>query len=1551
MGWGIHRALTLRHLCRAILCALVLQTASDTLLQAKAEQQAERLEPGEAYVTRFSGTRTEGDTTIIDTSGVVGSIVDVRAPGQAPQGHHWLNEPQRLPVTAAEVGQVFGIAFDDANPPNIYLSATSAFGLHRSSDGSEWMSGQWGAGGGPGTIWKLDAANGYKPVVFAHVMLNGTPNSAAALGAIAYDRQHKQLMVSDLETGMIHRLKIEDGSDLGHYDHGMEGRAKFVDATSGAQQSLSAVAFDPMSGARIADCPEGEFTSTPACWNFADFRRRVWGLGLRREENGGERLFYAIWSSQGFGNPDFAKAGADEQRNSVWSIAIAADGDFDRTSVRREYSLPDFFLDPEDIKRAGRSNPVSDIEFPECTADPVMLTAERGGVRNLGLAAANAFAFPNESRVLRFESDSSGVWKPTGRYDIGYYDRKKDKAPYLRANAAGGVDFGFGYKSDWTIDPENRNGWVWMSGDDLCSPFAPCFNPDTGKREDGSEVHGIEGMPQAAFDEVAPAQSTQPYPANGEPYPPKGPQQSWMIDADENVGPDGLVIMAELTKKDATDIGDVEVYEPCQGEPGASELPPPSEAPPVTEPPPDAVPPPVTQAPPGEGPDLEKRKDGPAQCDEGGVCAFTITVTNLGPGVWSGPLMELDTLPPGATLIGFAPQPEWRCNQALGTRFIDCYHDFVALQPGEAVQLTIDLLLPVGLVGLVQNCVEDTFLPSNDPLDPAVILAIERVLNAFGYPVGPIDGILDINTQNAIAMLQADSGLPVTGIPDQTIIQSLFPAGVGGDRNPANDRACHTVDIVPLPPPPPAAQPDIEVRKSQRTAECNPDGLCTFDILFINRGPVPWTGRPEVTDTLPPGANLESSSPPWICSQSGAQVRCQYPLELTLAPGDIRQITITLRMPPNLTPGVQNCVEILWPPGVRDPNPGNDRMCIPVRVAPPQNQDIETQKMLQGSPCTAGQDCQFELWFTNRGPGDWTGKPALIDTLPAGATFKSATAPWACTQTGGDVTCEHPDVTLPAMQSLKVTITLTMPATIPAGAKNCSRVKHPPGYVDPVPGNDEACIGLPPSGPQGPPPPPRTEKCNATVKAGGDAPETIDIDLSGYQGTAKFSWEHFSIKDRMKVTAGGQLIHDTQCVGGSGTKDFPIAGFTSVRVEVLPNCDGTSTGTQWEFKVECPGLQPGQPPPQQPPAGLPDFEMKKSQTTPACTPGGSCSFEIQLINKGPGPWTDRPELKDMLPAGATFESVSPPPWTCTQSGAELRCKHPTDLTMQPGSPVTFTIVAKMPGAIAPGAENCIEIVWGPYRDNNPANDRACTPVQTTPSPPPRTEKCNATVKAGGDAPETIDIDLSGYQGTAKFSWEHFSIKDRMKVTAGGQLIHDTQCVGGSGSKDFPIAGANSVRVEVIPNCDGTSTGTQWEFKVECPTPPLHVEQPEFQPKPPKIITPPLLCPHGTVKQGNTCVELQQPPKVEPPPKAPAPKKPPVVKKTPPGCPSGYVYNRRAHRCVSKKVPPPIRVQPPLPTCPYGTIRLGQLCIRIQIPPPSHGGGGGGGGGGHHHHNY
>src|SRR5438132_12752772 len=92
------------------------------------------------------------------------------------------------------------------------------------------------------------------PTSSPDITLNGRPNSGAALGNIAYDRKHRQLFVSDLETGMIHRIDAESGKDLGHFDHGAMGRTRFLDAWTNQSQSLPPVTFDPKSSANLGSC-------------------------------------------------------------------------------------------------------------------------------------------------------------------------------------------------------------------------------------------------------------------------------------------------------------------------------------------------------------------------------------------------------------------------------------------------------------------------------------------------------------------------------------------------------------------------------------------------------------------------------------------------------------------------------------------------------------------------------------------------------------------------------------------------------------------------------------------------------------------------------------------------------------------------------------------------------------------------------------------------------------------------------------------------------------------------------------------------------------------------------------------------------------------------------------------------------------------------------------------------------------------------------------------------------------------------------------------------
>ncbi|MEZ5851643.1 MAG: peptidoglycan-binding protein [Hyphomicrobiaceae bacterium] len=1273
------------------------------------------MQPGEAFVTRFSGIRP-GPSPTLDPDGIVGSITDIRKPGQPAQGQHWLNEPQRAFVKAREVGQVFGVALDNANPPNIYITATAAFGLHRTADNRAWMPGMWGAGGGPGTIYKLSAANGYKPAVFSNVTLDGRENTGAALGNIAYDQWHDQLLVTDLETGMIHRIAIADGKDLGRFDHGVEGRGTYFDTEKASPSTLPSVAFDPASRARIADCPTGDFSATPECWNIADFRRRIWGIGVRRDDATGEvRVYYAVWGSAALGSAGFATAPEDEKHNSLWSVAMTEDGHFDPARVTREMSMPEFFIDPVDVARFGASNPVSDITFPRCGPAKAMLMSERGGMRNLGLAATHPFADPFAARVLRYNAETDDSWTLAGRYDVGYFDRRGMTSPRIRANGAGGADFGYGYDRAGQVDLNAPDQSVWITGDWLCSPAGPCFNPAANKRSDGSHVSGLQGGPEAVLADVLPEMTLVTL--GGDAYPPAGPRQSYMIDTDQNLDGAGQPIVPELTRDDATKIGDVAVYQSCSGAPVLAPPQPPPLAPPTVT----VVTEGTSSTPPPPQPDLEKRKTGPATCIAGDVCSFTITVANVGTGTWNGPLFETDTMPPGATLANFAPQPEWACTQAGDS--VNCAHDTVTLAPGQFVTLTMDIVLPPGMVGTVENCVEDVWAPLGPDDSADVILAIERRLSALGYDPGPVDGVLDAQTTAAITAYQTDFGLDVDGAITDTLRDALFPedAGLSGDANPLNDRACHSVDVLPPPLPPPP---------------------------------------------LPP---------------------------------------------------------------------------VVIPVAPPLP------------------------------PTDGT----------------------------------------------------------------------------------------------------RTAQCNDTVQQGGDAPEAVEIDLGNRDGKAAIEWNMVSVKDQMRVFVDGVLVHDTQCVSGTGTQPFSVPpGARKVRVEVNPNCEGTKS-TVWDFKVLC-------PPPKQPitlvgPAPPPIFTPIDTliPLPPRCPPGtwrhdGRCQSIIDVIKippRCPPPLVRRHGTcvcpNGTLPHhGRCFsepEGCRPP--LVLRHG---RCVCPEGTRLQHGrcAPVTVCrpplvnrggtcvcpngraphhgrcepIVVCRPPLVARGGRcvcpngaipvrgRCISaptcrppmIARGGHcvcPAGTTARNGSCVPVQAC--RPPMVLRHGRCVMPGGHCPPGQRF-VNGRCIPATH------------ICPPGQQLRNGRCIVSPGHCPPGQIMRNGRCVQIVaPPCP-PGTHRLGNRCIPIPGPIVHPCPPGQRRIGnrcvPGIVPPPVICPPGQHRVGNRCVG-------------------PIVHPCPPG------QRRIGNRCVPGIVPPPVIcppgqrrvgnrcVGPIVHPCPPGQRRIGNRCVPGIVPPP------------------
>ena len=512
---------------------------------------------GESFLTRFSGLIDTGAGMTINPDGVVGSIYNISQPAAEAMGQKLGSVISRFDVLASDVGQVFGIALDPETS-DIYLSASSAYGLFRTTDNSDWADGMWGPGGSPGTIWRLRAETGYTPEIFADINLAGRANTGAALGNIAIDRQNRQLFVSDLETGMIHRLSLADGSELGLYDHGETGRVNFTDQTEAGEASLAPVAFNPGTGALVDTCPFGVFAETPGCWNFADFRRRVFGLAVRKDDaTGTSRLFYSVWGSQGFGHPAWAAASSHEKQNSLWSVGLLDDGSLDNSDIRREALLPDFFTDPAEKAAKGPSHAVSDIAFPACSKPDSLLVAERSGIRTTGLGGLTPPTHENESRLVRYGLDAFGAWKFDGPYEIGYPKRAAD--PEDRANTAGGVSFAYGYDATGLIDTSKPDSFIWASGNQLCKADVPCFDPATGDFTDASQVDGMQGFPSNSptgrFGGTSAAAVV--------------PTTSYMVDAD-----------SDFVSPKPGEIGDIEVLQQCEPVAFAQPTPPPPPPPP-----------------------------------------------------------------------------------------------------------------------------------------------------------------------------------------------------------------------------------------------------------------------------------------------------------------------------------------------------------------------------------------------------------------------------------------------------------------------------------------------------------------------------------------------------------------------------------------------------------------------------------------------------------------------------------------------------------------------------------------------------------------------------------------------------------------------------------------------------------------------------------------------------------------------------------------------------------------------------------------------------------
>lgn len=514
---SLHFAGGLRRAAHASSGLLVLALAASLWLGGAAQaQETQIIYPGSMAVTGFPGTIIpnfdEGlppgvdpvDETFIDTSRASLRVFDVSHLG-GPASGQLVFTPPPFEVTSGQIGEVFGLAYDDgvrdgvpSGIPNLYAAATSLHGVEivtpdadkdgrperqrRGTAGATFMEGQFGteSGGGPGTIWKIDGITG-QVAKFADIDTNSGPG----IGNLAFDPVHRQFFASDLDTGLIHRIDA-DGGPIDTFDHGVAGRpahglAPLAD--DGAVMDIQGAAFD---------------TEDAETWGYTQDERRVWAVSYHSG-----RLYYSVG-----------------EKSEIWSVGIARDGTF-AGDPRWELTV-----------KADKDYAVTDIAFDN---SGFMYLAQRGPTENR--YDYSRFADSGKGEVIRYfrenpdDPSTESIWvEAPQEYAVGF--------PQGNRQSAGGLDLQYGYDADGNLDTSVCTQTLVNTGDKLRD------NPELAEKLAAGgplAVHGVQITPK---DLVKPAN-----------VPPFG---SWFVDFD------GYFEDPEVEGH----VGDVAVWHPCEGRAG-----------------------------------------------------------------------------------------------------------------------------------------------------------------------------------------------------------------------------------------------------------------------------------------------------------------------------------------------------------------------------------------------------------------------------------------------------------------------------------------------------------------------------------------------------------------------------------------------------------------------------------------------------------------------------------------------------------------------------------------------------------------------------------------------------------------------------------------------------------------------------------------------------------------------------------------------------------------------------------------------------------------------
>jgi uncharacterized repeat protein (TIGR01451 family) len=424
--------------------------------------------------------------------------------------------------------------------------------------------------------------------------------------------------------------------------------------------------------------------------------------------------------------------------------------------------------------------------------------------------------------------------------------------------------------------------------------------------------------------------------------------------------------------------------------------------------------------------------------------------------------------------------------------------------------------------------------------------------------------------------------------------------------------------------------------------------------------------------------------------------------------------------------------------------------------------DLRLSKEHSGDPVTYGGTTEFEITVCNEGDEECPDPVTITDDLPAGTTFDSVSGSnWTASESGGIVTCEHPNSNglgggdcLPTMT---LTIEVGQPSEVGPEITNCAAIEQGSVSADQPDRSSgkEDCVTVPVE--------PLEGECNLAIskRYEGDvvtegSAATFQIEVcnegdgvcsdpvtvvDGLPGGVTFdsgSGTGWSVNQ-----SGGSVVATHNNSGGLDPGEcLPVLellldiGPMSETGDAIRNCailkvEDADTAND----VDCVTV-PVQS------TGECDLVVTKTIGADAVVEGTDAAFEITVCNEGDGVCDESVTVVDGLPSGVTFDTGTGTGWSVSESNGIVTATHPNGSGLDPGECLPTLELNVQIGSIEETGDqirNCVSIEG---TDANNDNNRDCVsvPVQSTGEcdlAVTKTHTGGDVVTAGG--PTTFDI--------------------------------------------------------------------------------------------------------------------------------------------------------------------------------------------------------------------